>query len=111
MVPNRLSEDLASSSHSHSPCFGSSSEVKNGLREPADCQSASLAFWYLREAVAQVDRDPSARQMLQLFLSMLRQRATYGPLLITIEKLMDRIDAHPLIRTWSLPPTPLSHRK
>ena len=30
-----------------------------------------------------------------------------GALLVKNEKLMDRVDAHPLIRTWSLPPTPL----
>ena len=30
-----------------------------------------------------------------------------GALLVKIEKLMDRIDANPLIRTWSMPPTPL----
>ncbi len=33
-----------------------------------------------------------------------------GSLLVKIEKLMDRIDAHPLIRTWSMPPSPLYHR-
>ena len=30
-----------------------------------------------------------------------------GTLLVKIEKLMDRIDAHSLIRTWSMPLTPL----
>ena len=50
----------------------------NELREPADCQSACLDVKCLREAVAQVDRDPLRRQMLQLFIRMLRQRATYG---------------------------------
>ena len=77
MVPHRLTEDLAFPAHFHSPCFGSSSKV-NELCEPADCQSACLDVKCLCEAIAQVDRDPSARQMLQLFLSMLRQRATYG---------------------------------
>ena len=77
MVSHRFSEDFASSSHSPSPCFGSSSKV-NGLREFADCESAGLAFWHLREAVAQVDRDSCARQILQLFVRMLRQRATHG---------------------------------
>ena len=34
-----------------------------------------------------------------------------GALLVKIEKLMDRVDAHPLIRTWSMPPTPLKNQK
>ncbi len=77
MVSHRLSEDLASSPCSHSSSRGSSSKV-NELCEPADCQSACLDVKCLREAVAQVDRDPMRRQMLQLFIRMLRQRATYG---------------------------------
>ena len=78
MVPHGFSEDFASSSsYPPSPCFGSSSKV-NGLREFADRESAGLAFWHLLEAVAQVDRDPRARQILQLFVRMLRQRATHG---------------------------------
>ena len=43
----------------------------NELRESADCQSARLDVERLREAIAQVDRDASARQVLQLFLGML----------------------------------------
>ena len=50
----------------------------NELREPADRQSARLDVERLREAFSQVDRDAMRRQMLQLFLSVLRQRATYG---------------------------------
>ena len=77
MAPHRLSEDLASPAYSHSPCFGSSSKV-NELCEPADCQSARLDVKCLREAIAQIDRDPMRSQMLQLYVRMLRQRAAYG---------------------------------
>ena len=77
MAPRGLSEDFAFPSYPPSPCFGSSSKV-NGLRELADCESTGLAFWHLREAVAQVDPEHRARQILQLFVRMLRQRATYG---------------------------------
>jgi hypothetical protein len=50
----------------------------NELCESADCQSAGLDVKCLCEAIAQVDRNSSACQMLQLFLGMLRQRATHG---------------------------------